>query len=61
MSPTKRIRKPVESPRNAFDAAKMITKALKNLSGSEGERAIRWAIEETSGMYPIRIVKGWPQ
>lgn len=55
-----RKRKPVESPRNPFDAAKLITKALRYMYGDDRERALRWAIEKEFGAYPIKIVKGTP-
>lgn len=54
----KRIKKPVESPRNAFDAAKIIHKALSNLYGYDQERAIRWALEANGYAYPVCIQYG---
>lgn len=55
---TKRIRKPVEAPRNAFDAAKIIHKAVSNLFGEDVTRAMRWALEERGYSHPIRIQGG---
>jgi hypothetical protein len=54
-----KTRKPVESPKNPFDAAKLIKKALSNLYGNDREMAIRWAIESTGHYaYPIKILSG---
>ena len=55
---TKRIRKPVESPRNPFDAAKLMAQAAKNLYGGDRERAFRWAIEAVYQDYPVNIIRG---
>lgn len=53
-----RIRKPVESPRNPFDAAKIIHKALNNLSWNDKIKAARWAMEECGLNYPVRVQGG---
>ena len=51
----KRVRKPVESPRNPFDAAKMIYNATKNLTPWDRDKAVRWALEYNGMTHPIRI------
>lgn len=50
--------KPVESPRNSFDAARIISKALDNLYGVDKIRAVRWALESRGYQYPVSIHYG---
>jgi len=50
---------PVRSPRNPFDAARLISLACKNLYGIERDRAIRWGLEDIGYSYPIQIKQGW--
>lgn len=58
MNKKKRIRKPVESPHNPFDAARLISKALRYMYGEDRARAVRWALETEGYAYPIRIQGG---
>jgi hypothetical protein len=51
-------RKPVESPRNTFDAAKLIHKALENLDGDAKLRAVRWALESRGYYSDITLKLG---